>query len=46
MVLHHQGLPFVPETIRIELISWHYNDPLAGHFGSKKTRKLLAGKYY
>ena len=36
-VLHHQGLPYVPELIRIELISRHHDDPLAGHFGIKKT---------
>ena len=45
-VLHHQGLPFVPKAIRIELISRHYDDLLAGHFGIEKTRKLLARKYY
>ena len=41
-VLHHQGLPFVPEAIRTELISRHHNDLLAGHFGIEKIRKLLA----
>ena len=45
-VLHHQGLPFVPETIRTELISRHHDDPLAGHFGIEKTRELIARKYY
>ena len=30
----------------MELISRHHNDPLAGHFGIKKTCKLLAQKYY
>ena len=46
MVLHHQGLSFVPKAIRIELISRHYNNPLAGYFDTKKTRELLAQKYY
>ena len=45
-MLHHQGLPFVPEAIRMELISRHHDDPLAGHFGIEKTRELLARKYY
>ena len=45
-VLHHQGLPYVPEIIRTELISRHHDNPLAGHFGIKKTRKLIARKYY
>ena len=45
-ILHHQGLPFVPKVIRTELISRHYDNPLAGHFGIEKSRKLLAQKYY
>ena len=45
-VLHHQGLPFVPEAIRIELISWHHDNPLVGHFGVDKTRELVGQKYY
>ena len=45
-VLHHQGLPYVPEIIRMELISRHHDDPLAGHFGIDKTRELIARKYH
>ncbi len=45
-VLYYQGLPYVPKVIRSELISRHYDDPLAGHFGIEKTRKLIARKYY
>ena len=45
-VLHHQGLPFVPEAIRTELISRHHDDPLAGHFGIDKTKDLVGRKYY
>ena len=45
-ILHHQGLPYVPEIIRTELISRHHNDPLAGHFGIEKTRELIAQKYF
>ena len=45
-VLHHQGLPYVPEIIRTELISKHHDDLLAGHFGIEKTRELIARKYY
>ena len=45
-MLHHQGLPYVPEIIRIELISRHHNDPLTGYFGIEKTRKLITRKYY
>ena len=36
-ILHHQGLLYVFEIIRTELISRHYNDLIAGHFGIEKT---------
>ena len=45
-VLHHQGLLFVPKAIWTELISWHHDNPLAGHFGIDKTRELVGRKYY
>ena len=45
-VLHHQGLSFVPETIQIELISRHHDDPLARYFGIDKTKDLVGRKYY
>ena len=45
-VLYYQGLLYVPEIIRTELISRHYNNLLASHFGIKKTRELVAQKYY
>ncbi len=45
-VLYYQGLPYVPKVIHSGLISRHHNDPLAGHFGIKKTRELIARKYY
>ena len=45
-ILHHQGLPSIPEIIRTELISRHYNNLLAGHFGIEKTPELVARKYY
>ena len=45
-VLYHQGLPYVPEIIRTELISRYHDDPLAGHFGIEKTRELIGRKCY
>ena len=45
-VLHHQGLPYVPEIIQTELISRYHNDPLAVYFRIKKTQELLFRKYY
>ena len=45
-ILHHQGLPYVPEIIRIGLISRHHDNLLADHFGIKKIQELVARKYY
>ena len=45
-VLYHQGLFFIPEAIRIELISRHHDNPLARHFGIDKRRELIGRKYY
>ena len=45
-VLYYQGLPFVPEIIQTELISWHHDNPLASHFGINKTKNLISGTYY
>ena len=45
-VLQYQGLPYVPEIIRSEVISRHHDDPLAGHFGIDKTKELVSRKYY
>ena len=45
-VLHFQGLPYLLEIIRTEIISRHYDDPLARHFGIEKTRELVFQKYY
>lgn len=44
-VLHHQGLPSIPEFIRTEIIGRHHDDPFAGHFRIEKTREFIARKY-
>ena len=36
-VLYYQGLPFVSKAIRMELISRHHDNLLAGHLGIEKT---------
>ena len=36
----------MPKIIRTELISWHHNNQLVGHFGINKTRELIGRKYY
>ncbi len=45
-VLKYQGLPYLPEIIRYEILSKHHDDLLAGHFGIDKTRELVARKYF
>ena len=45
-VLHHQDLRYAPKLIRTKVISRHYNNLLAGHFGIEKTWELVARKYY
>ena len=45
-MLHYQGLPYLPEIIKTEIISSYHNDPLVGHFGIEKTWELVVQKYY
>ncbi len=45
-VLYYQSLPYVPKVIWSELISRHYDNPLADHFGIEKPCELIARKYY
>ena len=45
-VFYYQGLSYVPEIIRMELISRNHDDPLEDYFGIEKTQKLLSRKYY
>ena len=45
-VLQYRDLAYVPEIICSKMISYHYNNPLAKHFGINKTQKLVAKKYY
>ena len=44
-VLYYQGLPFVPKVIQTEIISWHHDNLLVGHFGIDKTKNLVGRKY-
>jgi transposase InsO family protein len=39
---------YVPpeHSVRAELLMRYHDDPLAGHFGPRKTRELLERKYY
>ena len=40
-VLRFQGLPYVPEIIRSEVLNRHHDDPLAENFGIDKIRELV-----
>ena len=39
---------YVPDerSVREELLKQHHDDPLAGHFGTKRTTELLSRSYY
>lgn len=43
----YRGALYVPkdESIRQELLRIHHDDPLAGHFGSRRTAELLRRKF-
>ena len=45
-VLYYQSFSYILKVIRSELISRHYNNPHASHFGIEKTWELIARKYY
>ena len=45
-VFQYRRLPYVPEIVCSEVISYHHNNPLAGHFGIDETRELVGWKYY
>lgn len=45
-VIHYQGLSFISKIIGTEIINWHPNKPLIGHFGTNKTREFIKQKYY
>ena len=45
-VLHFQGLPYVPEIIRMELIKMHHDNLLTVHFGIKKCNAVAHAPAY
>ena len=45
-VFHYKYFLYVLKVICSKLISRHYENPLASHFGIKKMQKLIARKYY
>ena len=45
-VLQYRGLPYIPEIICSEVISYHHDDLLIGHFDIDKIKELIGRKYY
>ena len=45
-ILHYQGMPYIFEIIKIELISKYYHIQQADYFGIKKIPEFVARKYY
>ena len=45
-MLQYGSFFYIPEIIWFELISWHHNNLLEGHFGIDKTQELIVKKYY
>ncbi|PQM43474.1 hypothetical protein VC83_09660 [Pseudogymnoascus destructans] len=47
-ILRFKGAAYVPpnQAVRMEIFKICHDDPLAGHFGYKKTQELIRRKYY
>lgn len=45
-VLNHQGLFFVPKSIKTKITNRHYNNCLTRNFGMEKTRERVIYNNY
>jgi hypothetical protein len=45
-LLLYNNLVYVPESLRLEIIRSHHDDPLAGHPGIERTHELVSRNYY
>ena len=45
-LLCHNDAIYVPESLRLEILRMHHDDPLAGHFGESRTLELLSRNYW
>ena len=47
-LLRQDGKIYVPDdaAMRQELLRIHHDDPLAGHFGTRRTMELVRRKFY
>lgn len=45
-ILHHQTLAYIQAIIWTQLIKKHHYDLVVGYFRIKKTKELIAQKFY
>ena len=45
-LLCHDSSIYVPESLRLDILRQHHDDPLAGHFGIARTLELLSRNYW
>ena len=45
-VLRHDGKLYVPESLRTDVLKQCHDDPLADHFGTRKTLSLVQRRYF
>lgn len=45
-VFYYQSFSYITKIIYPKIISYHHNNWLAGHFGIKKSRELVAKEYF
>ena len=44
-LLLHKSQVYVPDSLRLDILRMHHDDPLAGHFGIARTLELLSRNY-
>jgi hypothetical protein len=45
-LIYLQGLIYIPKYIRSKIITRHYDNPMHGYIGTKKTAKAILRNYY
>jgi len=45
-LLCHNTAIYIPESLRLEMLHMHHDDPLTGHFGESRTLELLSWNYW
>jgi transposase InsO family protein len=44
--LHYEGKVYIPDGVRLKAMDLCHDDPLAGHFGTKRTLELIRRQFY